>query len=67
LRDFVWYVTEFEGQEAPRETFENALHDVLMQGLWYPDSDITEDEYCATGVWQPFRALLWELEGPWEE
>jgi hypothetical protein len=67
LRDFVWYVAEFEGREAEREQFENALHDVLMQGLWHPGSDISEEDYLATGDWGPFRELLWANDGPWEE
>jgi hypothetical protein len=67
LRDFVYYLEPDEGLEATRRAFENALHDVLMQGLWYPDSSISEDEYLATGDWEPFRALLWSNEGPWGE
>lgn len=52
---------------ASRQDFENALHDVLMQGSWYPDHHLTADEYYDTGDWEPFRPILWEAFGPWVE
>lgn len=65
LADFIGYLDE-PGKRASRDAFEVALHDVLMQGCWYPDSPITEDAYLKTGDWQPFRELLWEQFGPWD-
>lgn len=68
LRDFVYYLTDCDGRHpAGRDSFENALHDVLMQGMWHPHDPISQDEYRKTGDWEPFRHLLWETHGPWEE
>lgn len=67
LRDFVWYIRSEEGAQVSRDVFENALHDVLMQGLWYPDGALSEEAYLETGNWEPFRKILWLNEGPWEE
>jgi len=67
LFDFAGYLSSDMPDMASRETFENALHDVLMQGTWYPDSDITQDQYLETGNWEPFHNLLWETHGPWED
>jgi hypothetical protein len=67
LQDFIFYIDPDGGQQGTREVFENALHDVLMQGHWYPFSPISQDDYNKTGDWEPFRALLWEAFGPWEE
>lgn len=59
LVDMACYISE----TGDREVFEGALHDVLMQGLWHPSSDLTEDEYLATGDWTPFRDLMREIHG----
>jgi hypothetical protein len=66
LQDMIFYF-DGNGRQSSRETFENSLHDVLMQGLWHPDSPITQDAYSDTGDWKPFRDLLWTAFGPWEE
>ena len=60
LLDFACYI----GETGDRGVFEDALHDVLMQGLWHPSSDWSEDSYLATGSWGPFRKLLTEIHGP---
>jgi hypothetical protein len=52
------------GSTDDRGIFENALHDVLMQGLWSPQDELNEDEYHATGSWAPFHALLRDIHGP---
>lgn len=45
-----------------------ALHDQVMQGGgWYPDYPVSELVYDDSGVWEPWRSLLWEKFGPWEE
>lgn len=67
LFDFANYMSDDMPNSATRETFENALHDVLMQGIWYPYGDMSEDQYLATGDWKPFRSLLWDTFGPWED
>lgn len=68
LFDFIAYMQEFDGAEVPRDTFENALHDILMQGGgWYPDSPIADDVYDASGDWRQFHDLLWDAFGPWME
>lgn len=69
LRDLIHWITQHgEIVDSTRERFEAALHDVLMQnGGWYPYGPIAQDEYDQTGDWQPFRELLWEQFGPWEE
>jgi hypothetical protein len=67
LQDFIWYLDHEGNGPASRDQFEVALHDVLMQGTWYPYGPVSADEYYASGDWEPFRALLWETAGPWEE
>lgn len=66
LQDFIWYL-DSEKAEADRTAFINALHDVLMQGLWYPHGNLSQDEYSETGDWEPFRDVLWNEFGPWNE
>lgn len=53
---------------SDRGSFLNALHDVLMQGLWNPHNSAIEDEdeYLATADWEPFRKELWDAFGPWD-
>lgn len=64
LHDMACYLSG----NADRESFECALHDVLMQGLWHPHNNpMSQDDYDATGDWEPFRGLLWEKFGPWED
>lgn len=69
LRDFVFYLTgDLVGFEISRQRFLNALHDVLMQGMWNPHQyEIPSDDYDLTGDWEPFRKELWDAFGPWEE
>lgn len=55
LTHFVNYVT-YPG--ADRLRFTNALHDVLLLGLWNDDSPMSEDEYNQTGDWHPFEDLI---------
>jgi hypothetical protein len=53
---------------SDRKSFEGALHDVLMQGLWDPfNYSMTDQEYADTGNWEPFRAVLWNAFGPWSD
>jgi hypothetical protein len=63
LHDMACYLSG----NADRESFLGALHDVLMQGLWNPYKTLSEDDYLATGDWEPFRKELWAAFGPWEE
>lgn len=66
LIDFVHYLRRESGS-ASRQRFEDALHDVLMQGIWTWDDCAPEGEdYYETGDWEPFRYLLWQKYGPWE-
>jgi hypothetical protein len=69
LRDFINYLTgSLPDHEITRESFLNALHDVLMQGVWNPyHYEISSDDYDLTGDWEPFRNELWDAFGPWEE
>lgn len=66
LRDLIQWLGD--DVKSPRQAFENALHDVLMQdGGWYPYGPVTQEEYNESGYWEPFRSLLWDCFGPWEE
>jgi hypothetical protein len=67
LRDLTYYLSPIEPGPVGRESFEGALHDVLMQGLWHPNDPMSEDDYYATGDWEPFHELLWKIFGPWED
>lgn len=70
LRDFTGYLTchECQPREASREEFLIALHDCVMQGGgWHPDMSISDDDYYATGNWEPFRRELLEAFGPFAE
>lgn len=62
LHHFACYL----GETRDRGCFEQALHDVLMQGIWNPSDPLDEDQYLATGNWKPFEDTLWHLFGPWE-
>lgn len=63
LKDFAFYT----GPNACRTVFHNALHDVLMQGQWHPEHTLSQDDYFASGDWEPFRSILWRHFGPWAE
>lgn len=63
LNDFTFYI----GETKDHGIFINALHDVLMQGLWHPSDAMDHDTYYDSGDWEPFRKVLWKHFGPWEE
>jgi hypothetical protein len=68
LRDLVFWLGDEEGIMASRQAFENALHDVLMQdGGWHPEAPYSDEAYNQSGDWEPFRHLLWNAFGPWED
>jgi hypothetical protein len=68
LRDFLGYFDDLRDRRcATRERFEDALHDCVMQSMWYPGGQWTQDEYDNSANWEPFRPLLWRAFGPWGE
>ena len=69
LPDLIRYISEPCSTEPnSREAFLDGLHDILMQaGGWTPNMDMSEEAYCGSADWAPFRDLLWQHFGPWEE
>lgn len=63
LSDFINYLDE----RWTRDQFIAALHDVLMQGTWHPESPISQEEYDDTGDWEPFRETIDHAFGPLED
>ncbi len=68
LRDFVLYFDDIRDRAcAPRDMFEGALHDCVMQTMWTPWHSLSQEKWDESADWEPFRSLLWEKFGPWDE
>jgi hypothetical protein len=68
LRDFVLYFDDIRDREpATREHFENALYDCVFGSMWFPGGHDTQEWYDKSADYRPFRRLLWDAFGPWEE
>ena len=66
LSDFVAYLDR-GGRPSTRQDFKNALHDCVMQTMWTPYHRLSQEEWDASADYMPFRRLLWDNFGPWEE